>query len=301
MMSLPGVLDPWRDVIHPAALILPRPNDAEYADLKASIETRGMLTPVATWVDASGEHWLLDGVSRLQVLVELDRKILDEEGRWALPTTPYYEDQGHDPYEIALSLNVVRRHLTQQQKREVIRQLREERPELSDRAIARMAGVSPHTVADERQAMEEEEVEAEIAETEAAEAASGEIVDPETGEVTERQAEAPITNGSDSEAPPAPRRTRREETGRRARGRQPQTPTERRRVHRAAEPIDPDTGPEQPFIGTVLASATKAQRVAEARRCLKHLRLKLDDLATRRRVAAESSGFAGRRFHWCWS
>jgi ParB-like chromosome segregation protein Spo0J len=270
-MSLPGVLDPWREVIHPAALILPRPSEREYADLKASIAERGILTPVATFIDGKGEHWLLDGVSRLQALVELDQPILDNEGRWAIPTTPYSAEHGHDPYEIALSLNVVRRHLTNEQKREVIRQLREERPELSDRAIARMAGVSPHTVAEERQAAEDEGF------------------DPETGEVV-TNGELPVgDDGEDTQENVTPIsrgvvREREEVTGRRARGRQAKTPVQRRerRQQPAAEPVQ-EQG--QPFVGTVLATASKTQRIAEAKRCLKFLGLTIADLAPKRRAA----------------
>ena len=267
-MSLPGVLDPWREVIHPAALILPRPSETEYNDLKHSIETRGVLTPLATYIDAKGEHWLLDGVSRLQVLVELDKPILDAEGRWAIPTTPYSEEQGHDPYEIALSLNVIRRHLTNEQKREVINQLRSERPELSDRAIARMAGVDPKTVAHARHGQEEAEVEH----------------DPETGEIIEEQ--EPETGDSQETATITPirrARERREESGRRTRGRQPESP--RQRLRRRQETREAQTvvdGP-QPFIGTILPNASKTARVAEARRCLKHLGLTVADLGPRRR------------------
>jgi predicted Fe-S protein YdhL (DUF1289 family) len=46
---------------------------------------------------------------------------------------------------LALALNLTWQHLTAPQKREVIRQLREQRPELSDRAIAKKdARPSPH-------------------------------------------------------------------------------------------------------------------------------------------------------------
>lgn len=260
-MQLPGILDPWREVIHPAALILPRPSDSEYSELKTSIEQRGVLTPLATYIDAKGEHWLLDGVSRLQVLVELGHKILDDEGRWAVPTTPYYAEQGHDPHEIAMSLNVVRRHLTPAQKRDVIRQLREERPELSDRAIARMAGVDPHTVGDVRH---QEEARAEIEEQ----------IDPETGEVLDET----------DNVTPIPRGVRREESGRVARGRAPVSPRERRqrRPRNGAEGGEVTLA----FIGTVLPSATKAARVAEAKRCLRHLGLTVGDLTSRSRRPA---------------
>ena len=153
--ALPSTLDAWRDVIHPAALILPRPTPAEFADLKQSVEDHGLLSPLSTFIDKQGEHWLLDGVSRLQVMVELDRPVIDAENRWIVPTFPYYEEQGADPYEIALNLNVNRRHLTADQKREVIQALLEQRPDLSNRGIAHLAAASPHTVAAVREEHEQ--------------------------------------------------------------------------------------------------------------------------------------------------
>jgi len=38
-------------------------------------------------------------------MVELDKTVLDVEGRWAIPTTPYSEEKGHDPPS-ALTLKV---------------------------------------------------------------------------------------------------------------------------------------------------------------------------------------------------
>jgi hypothetical protein len=165
---------------------------------------------------------------------------------------------------------VVRRHLSAAQKREVIRQLREERPELSDRAVARMAGVDPKTVAEERRAQEDE-----VAEDTQPEAETVETVDQETGEVTTETIVRPFER---------PQRPREEATGRRARGRQPQSPVTRRRPREESEDEDEDRG--EPFRGTILPSATKVARVAEARRCLKHLGLTVADLTSRRRGAA---------------
>lgn len=147
MSELPEILDPWREVIHPAALILPRPSVIDYQTLKNDITANGILTPLTVFVDVKGEYWLLDGLSRLQILLELKQPVLDDHGRWAIPTTQYYEAKGDDPYTIVLSLNVSRRHLTPQQRREAIAAVLYARPDLSDRAVARVVGVSPATVA----------------------------------------------------------------------------------------------------------------------------------------------------------
>jgi len=290
--TVPGVLDAWRDVIHPAALILPRPNPVDYAELKHSVEKHGLLTPLSTFVDKSGEHWLLDGVSRLQVLVELDRPVLDADGRWAVPTLPYREDEGADPYEIALSLNVMRRHLTSEQKRDVIRALREERPDLSDRAIGRMAGVSPHTVADERRAQESNGTStAEHGDEAAAErfgdtaAASGSTTTGDDdgyaeGDLQEDDGAEPQGDPPDLPPPsePTPEPERHEETGQRARGRKPG------KRNGGEETEEAEVLPDKPFVGTVIPAAAKHMRIAEAKRCVKYLRLHVDDLQPRARA-----------------
>lgn len=143
--TLPDVLDPWRDIIHEAALLLPRLTEAEYADLKASIEARGLLTPLVVWKDQNDEHHLLDGVSRLQILLELDQPVL-EDGEWLVPVRFFEEAEGIDPFAPVLELNLARRHLTIEQKREVIAKLVAARPELSSNAIAKIAGISHNTV-----------------------------------------------------------------------------------------------------------------------------------------------------------
>jgi hypothetical protein len=55
-----------------------------------------------------------------------------------------------DPYAIALSLNVHRRHLTTEQKRELIDKLLTAKPELSDRQIGKIAKADGKTVAARR-------------------------------------------------------------------------------------------------------------------------------------------------------
>jgi ParB-like chromosome segregation protein Spo0J len=249
MAGIPDVLDPWREVIHPAALVLPRPTESEYAELKTSIEQRGLLTPLTTFVDAQGEHWLLDGVSRLQALVELNHQILNEDNTWAVKTTPYYEEEGADPYEIALSLNVIRRHLTAEQRKEVVHTLRVERPGLTDRAVARLSGASTATVAAVRRQMEEEDSDS-----------SNEAGSEEGGEPAVAV-----------EARPAERI---EESGKLARGRKPA-------VSRPRIVVDADED-DEPFDGKTLPSASLRSRVAEVRRCMNHLRVTIEDLQSRR-------------------
>ena len=102
---LPQTLTVWVEVIHPAALAMPRLDAAQYAALKSSIARHGLLVPLGIFVDGRGEHWLLDGVSRLQALVELGLPTLDSEGRWAMLTTNYHAGLGIDPFVLARELN----------------------------------------------------------------------------------------------------------------------------------------------------------------------------------------------------
>jgi hypothetical protein len=55
-----------------------------------------------------------------------------------------------DPFAYVVSANVHRRHLTTEQKREVVAALLKSRPERSDRATAAIAKVSDKTVGDVR-------------------------------------------------------------------------------------------------------------------------------------------------------
>ena len=72
-----------------------------------------------------------------------------------------------------------------------------------------------------------------------------------------------------------------EETGRRARGRKQGSVTRQRER--------PELGADEPFTGTVLPSAAKTARVAEAKRCVKHLKLTVADLGPRQRKQAEAA------------
>jgi DNA-binding Lrp family transcriptional regulator len=57
---------------------------------------------------------------------------------------PILPDQ--DPYELVLSLNIHRRHLTAEQKRELVEKLVKQTPDKSDRQIAKETKTSPTTV-----------------------------------------------------------------------------------------------------------------------------------------------------------
>lgn len=122
--------------------LLPCLTDEEFAALKADIAQRGVMVPVE--FDEAGN--VLDGHHRLLACAELgitDYPTVTREGMT--------EDQKR---EHVLALNLDRRHLTREQRRELIAELLRARPEASNRTIAEQVKVSPTTVGEVRQELE---------------------------------------------------------------------------------------------------------------------------------------------------
>ncbi len=114
--------------------VMPDLTPDELAALEADIAERGVVVPVV--LDQHGR--VLDGHHR--------RGIAD---RLGLPcpveTREVVDDE--DARQTALALNLTRRHLTREQRRDLIARECQARPDDSDRAIARRFGCSPSTVA----------------------------------------------------------------------------------------------------------------------------------------------------------
>jgi ParB-like nuclease domain len=135
---------PWREAIpvHPAAELFPLLAPGELRELAQDIKKNGMVNPVV--LTADGKQ-LVDGRSRLDACELVGVPIFNR-----IDGSPLHHQclaPGDDPHERAVSLNIRRRHLTTEQKREVIAKFMKARPELSDRQIAKHAMVSPTTVA----------------------------------------------------------------------------------------------------------------------------------------------------------
>jgi hypothetical protein len=158
----------WRDVlpIHPAAALFPPIPEAELKELAGDIEAHGLQTRVVVWnpsedPDDEARYQLLDGRSRLDALALLGLLHVDQHGvihlnkswngkTWLAYETPFEllarHRDGDDPYALALSLNLHRRHLTSEQKRDLVAKLLKAKPEASDRQIAKQTKTSPTTV-----------------------------------------------------------------------------------------------------------------------------------------------------------
>src|SRR5438067_3403407 len=100
----------WRDVlpIHPAADLFPLMSERELRELGEDIQKNGQKSQLILWNDESGQTYLLDGRNRLDA-AELVGECVDVTDR--LPNVPWRFLDG-DPYDLVLSLNIQRRHLT---------------------------------------------------------------------------------------------------------------------------------------------------------------------------------------------
>jgi ParB-like nuclease domain len=128
---------------HPAAEIFPLMEGAEFDELVADIKTYGLRQPIAL----------------------LGEKILDGRNRYRACIAAGYKPYGHDfrklpavdPVAYVISANIHRRHLTAEQKRDLITKLLKADPEKSDREIGRLTKTDNKTVASVRAEQERRE------------------------------------------------------------------------------------------------------------------------------------------------
>ena len=173
--------------VHPAAGLFPLMAKSELKELAADIQANGQRVGVTLWTPDRLEDllarrgrkrlgtpqkvYLLDGRNRLTALemayedevadtAHDGASIDDEQGvdqviLAALDTDPYHHEPNSatllygdvDPYAYIVSANIRRRHLTAEQKREIIAELLKANPERSDRATAKIANLDHKTVA----------------------------------------------------------------------------------------------------------------------------------------------------------
>lgn len=164
----------WRDrlVVHPAAELFPEMDEAELRKLADNIEENGLLEQVNFMVQ-DGVPVLLDGRNRLTALQLLGEKIfISKYDDRAFPGIQQrmtgrkrqeFAEAETEPSSLSLSLfkmvhpedplafiigkNILRRHLTPEQKRELIAKVLKASPELSDRQIGKLAKADGKTVA----------------------------------------------------------------------------------------------------------------------------------------------------------
>ena len=139
----------WRDElpIHPAADLLPMMSEPELLELGQDILKRCLLEGVALF-----DGQLLDGRNRLDAMEKANvRLVVDGQ---LDRNIPHRNVRGCDPVAYVLSKNIHRRHLTNEQRLELISKLVTATPEKSDRQIAEQAQASPTTVGKIRKKLE---------------------------------------------------------------------------------------------------------------------------------------------------
>ena len=148
----------WRDVlpIHPAAELFPRLPPDQLRALADDIKAHGIQTHIVVWDDPENGRSLLDGISRLDAAALAGVLVILEDGQILIACDHYYgpvdqrcigPNDGIDPYALVISLNIHRRHLDSQQKRDLIDRVLKATPEKPNRRIAAVAGVTHKVVA----------------------------------------------------------------------------------------------------------------------------------------------------------
>ena len=158
-----GMTKRWRDVlqIHPAAELFPLMTPDELRVLGEDIKKNGLTSPIVLWRShPQAPAQLLDGRNRLDA-IEIATGSPAEVGAPSITAGDFLAcdkvivlDKSVDPWAYVVSVNVHRRHLSAEQKREVIAKLIKADPSKSDRQIADTAKVSPTTVGTVRAKME---------------------------------------------------------------------------------------------------------------------------------------------------
>jgi len=138
----------WRDVlpVHPAAELLPMMSKAELKELGEDIRKHGLHEKVALLDDM-----LLDGRNRLDAMEMVGIKVVVS-GKLDIDLSRNV--QGANPFDYVMSKNICRRHLTAEQRGELIAEILKATPDRSDRRVAEMVKASHVTVGAVRSKLE---------------------------------------------------------------------------------------------------------------------------------------------------
>jgi hypothetical protein len=149
----------WRDFIppHPAADLFPMMTREELIALGEDIRKNGLgLGPILWEAEKGAPRQLLDGRNRLDAMEAVGLPVLDSKGDWLVDDVAWKCStiRGDDPYAIALSMNIHRRHLTAEQKRDLIAEVLKATPGKSNRQIAEQVKADDKTVGKVRRELE---------------------------------------------------------------------------------------------------------------------------------------------------
>jgi hypothetical protein len=159
----------WRDVlpIHPAAKLFPRMTPDELKELGADIVKNEQRVPIAIiersrprpdgtfHISDPPLQEVLDGISRLDAMEEAGIAVTDKDGQLHKQILRTVVDTDEvDPVAFVISANIHRRHLTGEQKRDIVAALLKDNPQRSNNATAKIAKVDDKTVGAVRAEME---------------------------------------------------------------------------------------------------------------------------------------------------
>jgi hypothetical protein len=158
----------WRDhlPVHPAADLFPLMSESELRELGEDIKANGLFSPIVI-----ADEMVLDGRNRLDAMELVGIKfefIRDHKGKIIRLGGSYLAihcgnvcggvTQAHqwwdNPYDFVLAANLHRRHLTADQKRDLIVKVLKAKPEESNRQIAKQVKADDKTVASVRRDLE---------------------------------------------------------------------------------------------------------------------------------------------------
>jgi hypothetical protein len=152
----------WREQIkvHPAADLFPMMTPDELKALGEDIKENGLMVSVAVTRAGNGPWSLVDGRNRLDaaelvgLVVTFIKKPGDVTVKIGNHTWAVDDYSLSDPYEHVISANVHRRHLTAEQKRDLIAAVLKAQPDKSNRTIAKQTKADHKTVGAVRDALE---------------------------------------------------------------------------------------------------------------------------------------------------
>jgi hypothetical protein len=119
--------------------VLPPLSDEEYQALKEDMAENGMLVPVVQDTDGN----IIDGHHRVRAHQEL---LAEGRAAGGFPTVERSGLTTEEKRDLAWRLNMQRRHLNREQKREAIERKLKESPDWADNRIAKLLGVDGKTV-----------------------------------------------------------------------------------------------------------------------------------------------------------
>lgn len=118
----------------------------EFAELVADIKRNGLVQTIVTIRDEHGTEFVLDGWHRYRACIEAGVKPRTEPFDYVVEPADEQAGKKMTPAEFVVAANAHRRHLTREQRRQIVGGLLKAKPEASDRVIATQAKVSDKTV-----------------------------------------------------------------------------------------------------------------------------------------------------------